>query len=319
MRIRTFPHQLQYARRRAQQFLTSTGRLGAQAAISDLPRGIPRAQFALPDFPESGEPTWARRDAGPVQPGGMPGRECFSRTEPLEVYLATGEYVSSSTLRRFARAGEGARSPAAVDHDGRYLVLSQALHAYLLEPHRFEQDFFVLEESGAAQLEQEDLLERTWLTGRQFATLKAVREAVERYPKAPVASWIDNGIKELSIYWTDASGGRWKARPDCFTDEVIVELKTTTDVRPKAFARARSRFGYDLQAAQYVEAVSRLSGRTPRVVFLAVEIWERVAVWVHELSRAELEEARRQLERVRADYRRYIEAARQIRAARSGG
>jgi hypothetical protein len=104
----------------------------------------------------------------------------------------------------------------------------------------------------------------------------------------------------MSIYWTDEAGRRWKARPDCFTDAVILELKTTGDVRPRAFARTRKRFGYDLQAAHYVDAVRRLTGRTLRFAFIAVELAPPFYAWVHELSPAELARAATQLELARA-------------------
>jgi hypothetical protein len=98
-------------------------------------------------------------------------------------------------------------------------------------------------------------------------------------------------MKELSIYWTDDAGRRWKARPDCFTDEIVLELKTTGDVRPRAFARTRRRFGYDLKAAHYVDAVRHLTGRAPRFGFIAVELTPPHYVWLYELSAAELARA----------------------------
>jgi len=111
---------------------------------------------------------------------------------------------------------------------------------------------------------------------------------MERYPKLKVV--LPHGGGFLAHYWERMNHG-WKARPDCFTDEVVLELKTTGDVRPRGFARTRRRFGYDLKAAHYVDAVWRLSGRAPRFAYIAVELAAPHYAWLHELSPAELARA----------------------------
>jgi hypothetical protein len=117
-----------------------------------------------------------------------------------------------------------------------------------------------------------------------------------------LAQWLHDGEKELSIYWSDESGGRWRARPDCFTQAVILELKSTSDVRPDAFARTRERLGYDLQAAHYLEAVERLTGHRPRFIYLTVELIPPRSLWLHELTPRQIEEAASKLEGLRERY-----------------
>lgn len=225
--------------------------------------------------------------------------------EPLATYLARGDHVSSSMLRRFA-----AGLPVLVEtFPGS--VMGDALHALLLEPDVFENHYLALDGSVPAgrRLSEPDAMRRTWLSTEQYAALQRAREGIEAWSREPVAQWLRTGRKELSLYWRDEHGGAWKARPDCFTDEVIVELKTTYDCRPEAFAGTRVRHGYDLQAAHYVEAVTRLTGRRPRFVFVAVEVSAPGAVWVHELPPVALAAATEELEQLKA---RYL-------AARSGG
>jgi hypothetical protein len=222
----------------------------------------------------------------------------YVRQEPLAAYLGRGDHGSSSTLRRVLRSGpEAADTPFADDGSQR---LAQALHALVFEPARFAHDHLVLDRDIPQAEEQAEALDRTWITGAEYARLAGARDAIRAYPRAPLASWIDAGMKEMSIYWADDAGRRWKARPDCFTDEIILELKTTGDVRPRGFARTRKRFGYDLQAAHYVDAVGRLTGRTPCFAFIAVELQAPYYAWVHELSRADLARAASQLEVARA-------------------
>jgi len=214
------------------------------------------------------------------------------RQEPLDAYLDRMDHVSASALRRSLHTAE--RAAALRIEDDPSQRLAQALHALVLEPARFAREYFVLDRNAPTPSgdEQPDAVAgRVWLSSGEYAALAAARDAIRAYPRAPLARWLDAGMKELSIYWTDDAGRRWKARPDCFTDEIVLELKTTGDVRPRAFARTRRRFGYDLKAAHYVDAVRHLTGRAPRFAFIAVELTPPHYVWLYELSAAELARA----------------------------
>jgi hypothetical protein len=225
---------------------------------------------------------------------------CSVRQEPLAAYLARADYVSASMLRRAAHAVAAPRAPLEEDPAQR---LAQALHALVLEPARFAREYLVLDRDSPMPPPDElpDALERrSWLASGEHAQLAGARDAIRAYPRAPLARLLDAGMKELSIYWSDELGRQWKARPDCFTDEVVLELKTTVDVRPRAFARTRRRFGYDLKAAHYVEAVRRLTGRAPRFLYAVVELAAPHYVWAYELSPAELARGAAELAAARA-------------------
>jgi hypothetical protein len=226
------------------------------------------------------------------------------RQEPLETYLARTDYVSASALRRGLHGDAPAEALRIEDDPSQRLP--QALHALVLEPARFAREYLVLDRDAPAPSgdEQSDAIaRRVWLASGEYAALVAARDAIRAYPRAPLARWLDAGMKELSIYWTDEAGGRWKARPDCFTDEIVLELKTTGDVRPRAFARTRRRFGYDLKAAHYVDAVRHLTGRAPRFAYIAVELAPPHYVWLYELSAAELARAGVELAAARTRFR----------------
>jgi len=244
----------------------------------------------------------------PTDPSVMkpPGDEprCFSHREPLSAYLERLDYVSSSVLRRFARTGVAPATPTSVPPVPKEATLGDALHALLLEPERMEQEFIGADAGVPAPsgLSEQDALARTWLSARECSALRTMRDAVLRYPRAPLAQWLKAGEKELSIYWTDAAEGRWKARPDCFAGDVIVELKTASDPRASRFGKSRRHFGYDLQAAHYVEAVSRLTGVTPRFVYVAVESVHPHTVWVYEMSADELRQSRDALEALKTRF-----------------
>ena len=229
---------------------------------------------------------------------------CFSHREPLSAYLERLDYVSSSVLRRFARTGVAPATPTSVPPVPKEATLGDALHALLLEPERMEQEFIGADTGVPTPtgLSEQDAMARTWLSARECNALRTMRDAVLRYPRAPLAQWLEAGEKELSIYWTDGGQGRWKARPDCFAGDVIVELKTASDPRASRFGKSRRNFGYDLQAAHYVEAVSRLTGVTPRFVYVAVESVHPHTVWVYEMSADELRQSRDALETLKTRF-----------------
>jgi hypothetical protein len=235
--------------------------------------------------------------------GSMPG-ECFTRREPLAKYLACADYISSSALRRFQRHGMTPELATVSQPPPRGASLGDALHAMLLEPDRFEENFVqAAPGTPVARLRgPEELFERAWLSARECEALRAMARGVRECTRPRISGWLEHGAKEVSLDGSDAGGGRWKGRPDCFTEEVILELKTASDIRPQRFARARERFGYDLQAALYLEGVERLTGTRPRFLYVVVESVRPHAVWVQEPSPEELARARLSLQAVRARF-----------------
>lgn len=229
------------------------------------------------------------------------GARCFTRRESLAEYLDCADYVSSSALRRFARTGQSPELAMRTSVVPKEATLGDALHAMLLEPDRFDEDFVTGEEppptEGDAAVRQ-----RTWLSATACKALAAMRAAVLGYGRLPLHEWLERGDREISCYWTDDAGGCWKARPDCLFDDVILELKTASDIRPNHFMKSRKRFGYDLQAAHYVDGVTRLIGRKPRFLYVAVESVRPHGIWVHELEPEALAVATTHLLDIRARF-----------------
>lgn len=230
--------------------------------------------------------------------------ECFSRREPLSEYLANRDYISSSQLRRYERMGEksiGMQVGASFAGS----MMGEAMHTLLLEPDLFASQYLVLDGSVPikSNVSENDAMAREWLDAWQWTALNRARDSILAHKNAPLARWLDEGNKELSIYWTDASGGRWKARPDCFTPDIVLDLKTTTDSRADPFARTRAKLRYDYQAAHYLEAVNALTGTAPCFAYLAVELASPYSIMVHELSESDLSAAQQQLEALKRQYR----------------
>lgn len=182
--------------------------------------------------------------------------------------------------------------------------MGEALHALVLEPQAFETRYLVPNGSAPSRkhVSESEALQREWLDAWQWTVLAKARDAILACTRAPIAQWLSRGEKELSIYWDDESGRGWKARPDCFSSDIVLDLKSTIDCRPEPFARVRERLCYDLQAAHYVDAVSRLTGRRARFAYVAVELASPYAVWVHELTADQLDSVFTRLEKVRRDF-----------------
>ena len=231
----------------------------------------------------------------------MSSPDFFTRREPLADYLGNRAYRASSELRRFARHG-AVVAPDVTGFPGS--MMGEALHAYILEPEAFEAQYLVLDGSVPAggTLSEGEALRRDWLDAWQWVALRKAREAILASPQAPVADWLARGEKELSIYWTDSNGDNWKARPDCFTADCVVELKSTIDCRPEAFRKTRERMAYDLQAAHYLDAVTQVTGRSMGFAYVTVELASPYSAWIHRLSDEELARAAEQLARVRAEF-----------------
>jgi hypothetical protein len=87
---------------------------------------------------------------------------------------------------------------------------------------------------------------------------------------------LDNaGYTEPTGLWRDpATGALCKMRPDyLFGDySALLDLKTTQDASPEAFARSAWNFRYDMQAAFYIEGTLRVADVMPRhFIWIAVE------------------------------------------------
>ena len=230
--------------------------------------------------------------------------DCFTRREPLAEYLARTDYVSSSAVRRFLRTGRAPALALIPDALSRETSIGDAFHALLLEPDRFAEEFVQADRGASAPAAGDDpaLMTRTSLSTRECDALQRMRSAVLGYSRLPLASWFADGQKELSLYWRDADGGRWKGRPDCFTDDIVLEVKTAADVRPARFAKSRKRYGYDLQAALYLEGIERLTGCRPRYLYVSVETTRPHTVWIHEPLPHELARAAVELDAARVRF-----------------
>lgn len=76
---------------------------------------------------------------------------------------------------------------------------------------------------------------------------------------------------EHSLAWIDEDHGvMLRSRPDFFTQNIIIDLKTTKDSSPFAFSKAITEYAYHRQAALACDGLKRLTGRDYNNIVLFV-------------------------------------------------
>lgn len=158
------------------------------------------------------------------------------------------------------------------------MAFGTAVHTFVLEQERFADEFVVAEKfdrrtkegkEAAARFEEANQ-GKALITSDEMDTLNRVRSAVHSHLGA--AKLLRQGDAELSAFWTDANTGlSCKCRPDWFNGEAIVDLKTCVDASNGGFSRSIANFGYDIQAAFYVDGIRAVTGMELPFLFIAVE------------------------------------------------
>lgn len=122
---------------------------------------------------------------------------------------------------------------------------------------------------------------------------RALAESTTRAATVARALLSGTGENEVSITWTDDAAARTpidcRARLDRLLvgprSALVVDLKTTDDPSPEAFARTIASWGYHCQAAWYCQAARELLGiSAPRFAFIAIRSEPPHEVAVYDLE-----------------------------------
>jgi hypothetical protein len=150
------------------------------------------------------------------------------------------------------------------------MAFGTIVHALVLEPHRAPPVAI------APACERRSKADRaTWaafeanLNGRvplkqdEFDRAQRVRDAV--WANGGARLLLDGIASEVSIFWHDHEFDiACKARLDALrTDLGVIDLKTTADAAPDAFARSVAHYAYHAQAAHYWRAVEHAQHASP--------------------------------------------------------
>ena len=154
------------------------------------------------------------------------------------------------------------------------MKFGRAIHAYLLDPVEFSARYAVAPECDRRTKEGKAIWAELMESGKEVISA-ADMETIQRMEVEfePVRKkWLADVQTELPLVWTDdATGVECKGRLDALSSEWIIDYKTTTDASTNAFTREAIRYGYDLQAAMYMDA-ARANGYNPKgFIFIAQE------------------------------------------------
>jgi exodeoxyribonuclease VIII len=200
-----------------------------------------------------------------------------------EVYHST-KALSKSGLDQFRKSPAHFRSW----QDGQTrlesspaLEFGTAAHCAVLEPELFIAKYTVFNgdrrtKEGKAAWQAILDSGKTPLAQEQWDNITGVAAAVHAHP---AASGLLNGIKPEVSCFDNWLGVNVKARIDGLGKDYIIDLKTTQDASPNAFAKSVAQFRYHVQAARY----QRITGIN-RFVFIAVEKEAPYGVACYELD-----------------------------------
>ena len=156
------------------------------------------------------------------------------------------------------------------------MKFGRAVHARMLQPEAFGDAYIVAPECDRRTKEGKQIWAELMESGKEVVSRDDMEKIIgmESEFEAIRKTLLNKQDlqTELALTWTDSETGvNCKGRLDAIADGFIIDYKTTTDASTKAFSREALRYGYDLQAAMYMEA-ARENGFNPKnFIFVAQE------------------------------------------------
>lgn len=205
-------------------------------------------------------------------------------------YHATKSHLSASSIKKILDNPYEFLNP--VEMNSPELLIGSVVHKLVLEPDTFDDEFAVMpaidrrtkagKEEYAAFLEASKDKECIPLDfyNKAVAMSKAVNDQKEIKDLL-----LSNGVAERSVFG-EIDGVKVRCRPDYYREDLglIVDLKTTQDAHPDAFAKSIANFGYFIQAAFYLDVLRSVGLSANKFVFVAVSKKEPYMVGVYELT-----------------------------------
>ena len=209
-------------------------------------------------------------------------------------------YLSSTDLRRLLRSPAHFRNPAKLESPA--LAFGSLAHAFVLLPnyaearYRPRADVDGRTKEGKAVRDWEISLSQQqniqFVSRADYDAAVSIASAVRTHLGA--SALIAGGMAETAGILDGFCDVNVRIKPDYRTDAHIIDLKTTTDARPDAFVRSVVNFGYEVQAAFYVDVAQAIDGLKRDFYWVGVEKDAPYAVAVYKASDEMLERGRQQ-------------------------
>ena len=140
-----------------------------------------------------------------------------------------------------------------------------------------------------------------------WETVVAMRDSVMAHPLARTAF---TGHRAEQSVFVEQDGQMFKARPDAWKPGLVADLKTTADADPNEFGKTAFNFGYFMSSPHYIDLIKAATGEDVKFVFVNVEKTPPYLVSVTELTDADMDRGRYQLDRAKRIYRECMAADR---------
>lgn len=173
------------------------------------------------------------------------------------------EAISQSSLKKILRSlahfkhSKMKETPA--------LRMGRIIHDALLTPAEFKKKYCVGYQGDKRTKQgkvdyaawKEEMKGKEELKEDEYQTIISMIESINLHPAAPQV--LSYGEKEVSFFveFDEFPGIKLKCRPDILDGPAIFDLKTTKDASEREFSKAIVNFGYDFQAAFYMDVVNR--------------------------------------------------------------
>lgn len=151
------------------------------------------------------------------------------------------------------------------------MKLGRAVHSRFLTPDQFDDEFAVAPDCDRRTKEGKAIWAELMESGKEVISTEDWTTIQGMQAEFPFRM-LHNARTELPLIWTDSETGvMCKGRLDAITDDYVIDYKTTSDASTNGFVNEAIRYGYDLQAAMYLEA-ARANGYSPKgFIFIAQE------------------------------------------------
>lgn len=187
------------------------------------------------------------------------------------------------------------------------MIIGSAVHAATLEPDVFEKDYAAIPEgldrrtkAGKETFAELEASGKTILAADDYQNVLDIALAVRSHETA--GKLFNHGIAEVSVF-SEIDDVPVKARFDWLRNNIIVDLKTTDDASPDEFVRSIAKYGYDVQAAWYLDVAKADGIEISNFIFVAVEKNPPYAVGLYELDAESIEIGRTKYQKGLSIYR----------------
>ena len=173
------------------------------------------------------------------------------------------------------------------------MLIGSAFHKRVLEPSKYAEEFVVApqidkrskEGKNQWQLFQDQNEGKSVLSVDDDAKVKSMSESIMNHPIAGEIFGYP-GQAEISVYAEhEYTGALVKVRPDWLQENIVVDLKSTSDASLDDFSRSCWNFDYYIQSGMYLSVCNLQGLKVDTFMFVCCENKEPYSVAVYVASR----------------------------------